>query len=182
MEISEEIIRENFSEKEVKKGEAAIVKFEEENPWEALSFVLLGDAVAQQRPRHAKIGSKEKPITVTYDPKKSREFKAEVKRAIFLELPKGFVPANGQVWVQVDVHKAPPKSFSRVKLYMCEKGVLRPEKKPDWDNYGKGVVDALKGVLWSDDSQVIEGAVGKYYSMRPRIEISVCFRKDRLDK
>ena len=36
--------------------------------------------------------------------------------------------------------------------------------KPDIDNLLKGALDALKGIIWKDDSQVILGVSEKYYS------------------
>jgi Holliday junction resolvase RusA-like endonuclease len=41
------------------------------------------------------------------------------------------------------------------------------------DNYLKGVKDALKGVIWKDDSQVVEVFARKRYSARPRIEVKI---------
>ena len=36
--------------------------------------------------------------------------------------------------------------------------------KPDWDNIGKAVCDALNGVAWKDDAQVIDARVRKRYA------------------
>lgn len=33
--------------------------------------------------------------------------------------------------------------------------------RSDWDNLGKAISDALNGILWNDDSQVIDGRVRK---------------------
>ncbi len=45
--------------------------------------------------------------------------------------------------------------------------------KPDWDNLGKGISDALTGVAWVDDSQVVWANVRKVYGTNPRTEVSV---------
>ena len=51
-------------------------------------------------------------------------------------------------------------------------GTLRPVTKPDVSNVLKGVEDALKGVWYKDDSQIVGyGVLGKWYDERPRIEI-----------
>ena len=43
-------------------------------------------------------------------------------------------------------------------------GNLNPTKKPDADNIGKVVLDALNGIAYEDDKQVIELRVSKQYS------------------
>lgn len=50
--------------------------------------------------------------------------------------------------------------------------MLRPTIKPDVSNVLKGVEDALKGVWYKEDSQIVGyGVLGKWYDERPRIEI-----------
>jgi Holliday junction resolvase RusA-like endonuclease len=34
------------------------------------------------------------------------------------------------------------------------------------------VIDALNGIVWRDDSQVVELTVSKFYSSRPRLELT----------
>ena len=43
-------------------------------------------------------------------------------------------------------------------------GKLLPTKKPDVDNVAKSVLDALNGVAWLDDSQVVRLEISKSYS------------------
>lgn len=47
--------------------------------------------------------------------------------------------------------------------------------KPDWDNIGKGISDALNGIAWKDDSQVYWSNVKKVYGAEPRVEVSVTY-------
>lgn len=56
----------------------------------------------------------------------------------------------------------------RVKLYFNDKRVR------DVDNYNKILYDALTGIVWEDDRQVIEVTTSKYYNkLRPRIEVFI---------
>jgi Holliday junction resolvase RusA-like endonuclease len=48
---------------------------------------------------------------------------------------------------------------------------MRPLTRPDIDNYCKAPLDALNGIVWRDDSQVVELTVSKFYSSRPRLEL-----------
>ncbi len=50
-----------------------------------------------------------------------------------------------------------------------------PITRPDLDNYVKAVKDALTGVLWRDDSQIIELEAKKVYDNPPGVDITVWF-------
>lgn len=47
------------------------------------------------------------------------------------------------------------------------------DKKPDIDNLVKFIFDALRGVLYTDDAQVVSGIFRKIYSITPRTEIVI---------
>jgi len=55
-----------------------------------------------------------------------------------------------------------------IKLYFGTK------RRSDWDNFHKLSMDALSGIVWEDDSQIIKATVEKHYSKEnPRIEIEI---------
>nr|WP_254476471.1 RusA family crossover junction endodeoxyribonuclease [Brevibacillus sp. HB1.4B] len=45
--------------------------------------------------------------------------------------------------------------------------------KPDLDNLIKGCTDALNGVVWQDDKQIVSVEATKVYGFEPRIELYV---------
>ena len=48
------------------------------------------------------------------------------------------------------------------------------KRKCDWDNFHKLSMDALTGIVWEDDSQIVEATVVKLYDKEnPRIEITI---------
>src|SRR3990167_4688854 len=48
------------------------------------------------------------------------------------------------------------------------------KRKNDWDNFHKLSMDALTGIVWIDDSQIIKATVIKEYDkLNPRIEITI---------
>jgi len=179
--ISKKILEKEFTDKEIEK---ALKRIEEENnevnPWFEIDFIVFGDPKAQQRAKASSMG-KGKGV-VMYDPKEIRNWKATFRKHAIDLLDDDFVLAEGEIEIQIDVYKSAPISTSRIKLALMEMKHLRPEKKPDIDNYDKAVLDALKGVLWKDDSQVVNIVSTKYYSLRPRIEITAGFRMKRVDK
>lgn len=65
-----------------------------------------------------------------------------------------------------------PKSWSKRDQEAALAGAIRPTSKPDWDNYGK-ITDALAGIVWKDDAQVVDGRSMKYYSDAPALRIEV---------
>lgn len=66
-----------------------------------------------------------------------------------------------------------PKSFSKSKRQEAIEGRIFPKVKPDIDNIAKSVLDALNGVCYADDKQVVDLAVYKVYGTEPRLEVTV---------
>lgn len=133
----------------------------------AIEFTVYGDPVAQGRPRAVNIGGHIR----MYDPKKSRNYKDYVRLAASEHAPDKLI--EGPVALEVKIYRPIPKSFGKRKTVEAESGWVRPITKPDADNYLKGIKDALKSVIWRDDSQIVDVRVSKFYSERPRVEIKV---------
>jgi Holliday junction resolvase RusA-like endonuclease len=66
-----------------------------------------------------------------------------------------------------------PKSFNVQDTYLAEMGLIRPIVKPDFDNIAKKYADMYNGNVWIDDALVIDGRIRKYYSILPRVEITL---------
>jgi Holliday junction resolvase RusA-like endonuclease len=47
-----------------------------------------------------------------------------------------------------------------------------PSVRPDIDNYAKAILDALNGVMWADDGQIVQLTASKSYG-EPRVEIEI---------
>lgn len=71
-----------------------------------------------------------------------------------------------------------PTSMSKVEMVLAEMGLIRPISKPDWDNIGKAYCDMIQGFLIYDDSLIIKGMSEKFYSIKPRIEITISYMED----
>lgn len=132
-----------------------------------IKFTVYGEPVAQGRPRATTINGH----VCMYDPKKSRDYKNYIRLAASEHKPEKLL--EGPLSMKVKIYRPSLKSFSKKKAEMAEKGELRPVTKPDTDNYVKAIKDALKSVIWKDDSQVVELHASKYYSQNPRIEIEI---------
>jgi Holliday junction resolvase RusA-like endonuclease len=127
-----------------------------------LVFTVYGSPVAQGRPRFARIGG----FVRTYDPSKSKNWKQDVKAQVLQQLG-GAPPAllEGPLELQVVFHLPRPKSLP--------KRVTHHVKKPDCTNLVKGIEDALNGILWRDDSQLVDVSLRKVYGDPPRVVIGI---------
>lgn len=132
------------------------------------AFTVDGVPVAQGRPRFAAAGGH----VIAYDPPKSKDYKRLIGYLAKRHAP--IEPVLGPVRFSLKIFLPIPKSCSKEKHRQAEQGIIRPTKKPDVSNILKGVEDALKGIFYKDDSQIVEyGVIGKWYSDKPRIEVAM---------
>ena len=118
---------------------------------------------------------KERPRVVghAYTPNKTKDKEDEIA-LIYKSIYHGFRFEKGvPLKVEMDFYFRIPKNTSKKKCKMMEAGEIRPAKRPDIDNVQKLVMDAANGVIWADDSQVVEVVARKYWSDRPRVEVGV---------
>lgn len=101
---------------------------------------------------------------VTSDNKSVKGWEESVRAA--LQQHAGGAFFEGPVIVRIAFQLPRPKSLKKL--------VTTHVKKPDLDKLARGSLDAMKGVLWTDDSQVIELHVKKQYAlMQPQAYIEV---------
>lgn len=73
-----------------------------------------------------------------------------------------------------------PKTMNKSEKLRAELKLVNNLTKPDWDNLGKTYSDMIQNTIIMDDSLIIEGRVRKFYSSKPRIEITIEYA-DRYD-
>ena len=71
----------------------------------------------------------------------------------------------------------PINSMTNTEIILAEKGVIRPIATPDFDNLAKTYTDALQGVILLNDNIINPGRVEKYYSIKPRIKITLRYQE-----
>ena len=130
-----------------------------------LSFIIPGQPVAKARPRFTKNGH-------AYTPKKTEQYEARVA-AIAHQCMNGDELLAGAVQLNIDAYFEIPGSWPKWKQEMARQNMLWHTTKPDRDNVEKSIKDGLNGVVWRDDSQVVEGRVRKLYSHTPRVSVRV---------
>jgi Holliday junction resolvase RusA-like endonuclease len=132
-----------------------------------IKLTIPGDVVPQGRPRFARRGN----FVQTYDPAQCRNYKAYI-RLIASQAYKGPLLEEA-LMLYVTIFRLPPTSWSKTKIALALAGDIRPTTKPDLSNSIKGIEDALKGLIWHDDSQIVMLFIAKYYSNEPRAEVTI---------
>lgn len=82
-------------------------------------------------------------------------------------------PTEKAIAVDVVFYRPVQKSISKIERKRRLTGESLPVVKPDIDNYVKAILDALNGVAFKDDSQIIALNAKKLYSDKPRTEIEI---------
>lgn len=127
-------------------------------------FVILGKPIPQKQTRFARGRA--------YDPS------AKDKKA----LQDYFIKAmdeldekmyEGRVWVTLHFEFTPPKSLSRTeqnrRIYQPVPHIV----KPDVDNLAYLVTNAMKGIVYKDDSQIVSMTISKAYSFEDKTLVIV---------
>lgn len=107
----------------------------------------------------------------TYPDPQTESYESVLKEYAGLMM-KRQAPSTRPLALLVHSFREIPKSWSAREKEESLIGAIRPTSRPDWDNYGK-ITDALNGVVWIDDSQIVDGRSIKVYSDRPALRIEV---------
>ncbi len=119
--------------------------------------------VSKGRPRFTRTGH-------AYTPKKTADFEKSIAKHYTNEGGELFV---GPIEVKIIFQMPIPKGYPKRVIRQIEEGTLKHTKKPDVDNLGKAVLDALNGVAFTDDSNITRLTLVKRYSQYPGITMTI---------
>lgn len=130
-------------------------------------FDVPGAPMGKQRPRHNRY------TNATYTPAKTKIREEEI--ALYYRKKYGGqkFPKESYLELTVRAFVPIPKSASNAVKEKMRLFVIRPTVKPDCDNILKLVADALNGIAYDDDKQIVKMTVTKGYSEIPRTEIRI---------
>ena len=131
-----------------------------------IRFVIPGEPQGKGRPKFSRQGS----FVKTYTPAKTENYEAHIK-ACFMASGAGMIPQGVEIGMEITAFYSIPKSTSKKRAALMREGVIRPAKKPDFDNVAKVICDALNKIAYYDDAQIVEAAFAKFYADEPRVVV-----------
>lgn len=157
-----------FTKRAIQNAKKKLEQIKKTHKWNKIELKIDNHIpLAAKRPRSGKFGNFYVPDAA----KNKRELRKILQDQIKLnELIKT------EIHLKINTYHPIPKSFSDTDTILAEKGVIRPSVKPDPDNIAKPYMDALSGFVWEDDAQVTDLHISKFYSLNPRVEITIKYR------
>ena len=107
-----------------------------------------------------------------YTPKKTKNYESMIA-SIAKSGMGGKSPTGNPVLLGLDMIYPIPASWPQWKVEAALDGVIVPTVKPDSDNVEKAIKDALNGVAWVDDCQVVTTVKSKVYGEEPGVTVEV---------
>lgn len=135
-----------------------------------LTLKVPGPPVGKQRARtftHRQSGR-----IVSMTPRKTATQESYIK-ALFVHKYPGHVPFVGALELELVISLPIPKSASKTRAKDMRWQRVLPVKKPDCSNVLKLVEDALNGLAYKDDAQIVDEHVTKQYSDTPGVEVKI---------
>lgn len=134
-------------------------------------FIIEGRVQPKQRPRVYRNRVTGQAHAVT--PKETRAYEEKV-RASYIDAVEGQEKLEGALSMIINIYVQIPKSTPKKARAKMICGELRPATHTgDIDNLFKAISDALNGLAYDDDSQIVEGIVRKFYSETARAEVTI---------
>ena len=133
-----------------------------------MKFTIPGEPCGKARPRVVRNGN----FSRAYTPEKTVNYETLVKLEYQRQCGDAYI-SEGGIHMSITARFAIPKSASKRKAQAMLDGVIRPTKKPDCDNIIKIVCDALNGIAYKDDAQIVSVSIEKRYSVMPSVEVAL---------
>lgn len=139
-----------------------LMKRIEDLEWKTVEFVLYLIPTPTPRPRYdgnhfyVKGAATNKKLIKKYISKHIISTRCEIRINAYLPTPVG--------------------SMNNTEIYLAEKGLIAPVGTADVDNLMKTYLDMIQGHLLLNDNLVTLGQLEKFYSIKPRLLISICYQ------
>lgn len=128
-----------------------------------MTFSVPGPPRGKGRPRFTRTGH-------SYTPKETVAYERQIRDACKASCAKRI---EGPVRIFIKAYMSIPASASKRMREDMRLNIIRPTKKPDIDNVIKAVLDALNGIAYADDKNVVYVGAAKWYAEEPSLEITI---------
>jgi Holliday junction resolvase RusA-like endonuclease len=132
-----------------------------------VTFKVEGKPEGKGRPRFARRGN----FVTTYTDNKTKTYENKIRDIAMVAMGASkplTTPLEAFIYISYPV----PASYSKSRTKDCLEGLKRPTKKPDIDNVIKAFLDSMNGIIYVDDTQVVELHSTKVYG-EPYVEVMI---------
>lgn len=133
-----------------------------------ITFAVLGPPQGKARARVVNRHGKSNAFT----PRRTEDYEATIAGQAQQAMA-GCLPLDGPILITLAAEYPIPTTWAKWKQDAAIGGDLLPTVKPDLDNVVKAVKDALSGVCWRDDTQVVSAQTSKRYGVQPKLVVGV---------
>lgn len=133
-----------------------------------LTFSMAGLPRGKGRPRTSVRGG----IPRVYTDAATRKYEASISK-VAVGVMAGRRPLDGPLSVSVRLRLSPPISMSKRERARVLAGEQPYFGRVDVDNAAKAVLDALNGICWGDDNQIVRLFVTKIAAEMPGIDLRI---------
>ena len=127
----------------------------------------------QGKARSRTVYNRRAGYTQSFTPQKTVLYENWIKSMYWQESQRMMWGEAEPLAVRITAVYEPPKSTGKRARARMLDGELLPTKKPDADNIAKVVLDALNGVAYRDDSQVVRLAVEMEYGEEAGLRVRI---------
>lgn len=138
------------------------------NPASDLRFTVPGEPQGKGRPRVGRVAGQARMFT----PAKTVAYEGLIAMAA-QQVMRGRPLIEGPVMLEVAMYHPIRASWSKKKQAAALANQMLPTLKCDADNCLKAICDALNGVAWKDDVQVVDLHLRKRFAETPRVEVII---------
>jgi|SRR5579872_963240 len=126
-------------------------------------FEIIGNPIPQKQTQFIR------STGIAYDP--SKKDKTQIQWQVRPYAPKE--PLLGPIKLDLTFYFQPPKSTSNVRRTQMLNHVIHHIKKPDADNCAYLITNALKGIFYRDDAQIIDLGIHKRYGEEAKTVVRI---------
>ncbi len=133
-----------------------------------IEFEIKGKVKAKQSVKFGRNGIK-------YTPKDMVEYANLVKLSFINKYPDWDINnfADKPLKAEINVFMPVPQSYTKKKTQLALNNEIRPTVKPDCDNIAKNINDALNGIVYPDDKQIVSLIVNKFYANNEFVSVKI---------